>query len=59
MKLVDTTKPTAGRAIELLVAANVLVKMTGRKRDRAYKYRRYLDRLPVGTELGGAWGPGG
>jgi len=58
MKLVDTTKPTAGRAIELLVAANVLVEMTGRKRDRAFMYRSYLDRLRVGTELGGAWGPG-
>ena len=58
MKLVDTTKPTAGRAIELLVAANVLVETTGRKRDRCFMYRSYLDRLRVGTELGGAWGPG-
>ena len=29
MKFVETTKPTAGRAIELLVAAGVLVEMNG------------------------------
>ncbi len=51
MKLVETTKPTAGKAIELLVAAGVLVESTGKKRDRAYAYRAYLDRLEVGTEL--------
>jgi Fic family protein len=54
MQLVETTKPTAGRAIELLVAANVLVETTGKKRDRSFVYRGYLDRLRVGTELGGA-----
>jgi Fic family protein len=52
MKLVDTTKPTAGRAVELLVAADVLVETTGKKRDRWFVYRGYLDRLRVGTELG-------
>lgn len=51
MKLVETTKPTAGRAIELLVAAGVLAETTGRKRDRSFVYRAYLDRLRVGTEL--------
>jgi Fic family protein len=39
MKLVETTKPTAGRAIELLVAAGVLVETTGKKRDRSFVYR--------------------
>jgi Fic family protein len=52
MKMLDTTKPTAGRAVELLVEAGVLVEMTGKRRDRAYAYRAYLDRLKVGTELG-------
>jgi Fic family protein len=56
MKLVGTTKPTAGRAIDLLVAANVLVETTGKKRDRTFVYQRYLDRLRVGTELDGARG---
>lgn len=54
MKLVETTKPTAGRAIELLVAAGVLVETTGKRRDRSFVYRGYLDRLRVGTELDGA-----
>ncbi|MBN2195948.1 MAG: hypothetical protein JW751_24230, partial [Polyangiaceae bacterium] len=52
VKLVETTKPTAGRAIELLVDAGVLFETTGRKRDRSYVYRAYLDRLRIGTELG-------
>ncbi len=51
MKLVETTKPTASRAVELLVKAGVLVETTGKKRDRAFAYQRYLDRLRVGTEL--------
>lgn len=51
MKLVATTKPTAGRAIELLISADVLVETTGKKRDRSYVYQGYLDRLRVGTEL--------
>ena len=35
----------------LAVAAGVLVESTGKKRDRSYAYRAYLDRLKVGTEL--------
>ncbi|MEI8257809.1 MAG: Fic family protein [Deltaproteobacteria bacterium] len=51
MRLVETTKPTAGRAIELLIEAGVLTETTGRKRDRSFVYGAYLDRLRVGTEL--------
>lgn len=51
IKLVNTTKPTAGRAIDLLLQAGILVETTGKKRDRSYVYQRYLDRLKVGTEL--------
>jgi hypothetical protein len=51
MKLVETTKPTAGRAIELLVTAGVLEETTGKRQDRSYVYRGYLDRLRVDTEL--------
>jgi Fic family protein len=47
-----TTKPTAGRAIEALEAAGVLVETTGKKRDRVYAYQAYIDRLRGGTELG-------
>ncbi len=50
MKLVETTKPTAGRAIELLVATNILVETTGKKRDRSFVYQGYFDRLRVGTQ---------
>lgn len=52
MKVLSTTKPTVSRAIEILVAAGVLVEMTGRKRDRSFSYKAYLDRLRVGTDLG-------
>ncbi len=52
MRLIATSKPTASRAIELLVAAGVLVESTGRRRDRSYTYLAYLDRLKVGAELG-------
>lgn len=51
MKLVETTKPTAGRAIELLGAVGVLKEITGKKRDRSFVYQAYLDRLRLGTEL--------
>lgn len=51
MKLLETTKPTAIRAVELLVDAGVLVEQTGKKRDRSFAYSAYLDRLKVGTEL--------
>ena len=46
-----TTRPTAGRAIDALVGAGVLVETTGMKRDRSYAYQGYLDRLRAGTEL--------
>lgn len=53
IKLLDTTKPTAGRAVEALADAGILVETTGRKRDRAWAYQRYLDGLRAGTELEG------
>jgi Fic family protein len=52
VEALSTTKPTAGRAIEALEAAGVLVETTGKKRDRVYAYYAYLDRLRAGTELG-------
>ena len=51
MQLLQITKPTAGRAIDALEDAGVLVETTGRRRDRSFAYRRYLDRLSAGTEL--------
>ncbi|MSO53373.1 MAG: cell filamentation protein Fic [Acidobacterium sp.] len=51
VKLLETSKPTAGRAIDTLTAAGVLVETTGKKRDRWYSYDGYLERLRVGTDL--------
>jgi len=51
MALIDTSKPTAIRSIEALVDADVLVEMTGKKRDRSFAYQAYVNRLRVGTEL--------
>ena len=51
MKLLGTSKPTATRAIGTLVSAGILVETTGRKRDRSFAYRAYIDRLRTGTEL--------
>ena len=49
--LLDTTKPTANKAVTSLVDAGVLVETTGRKRDRTFRYDAYLELLRVGTEL--------
>ena len=51
MRLIKTSKPTATRAIETLIAAGILVETTGRKRDRSFVYQSYIDRLRIGTEL--------
>lgn len=51
MELLDTTKPTASRAVQSLVESGVLHETTGKKRDRSFAYRRYLAVLQVGTEL--------
>lgn len=49
--LLDVTKPTATKAIEALRQAGVLTEITGKRRDRVYAYKRYLDVLGEGTEL--------
>jgi Fic family protein len=51
MHKLGTSKPTAGRAVEALARAGVLVEITGKKRDRSWAYQSYLDRLRVGTEI--------
>ena len=51
MRLIDTSKPTATRAVETLVQAGILVETTGRKRDRSFAYQAYIDRLRIGTDL--------
>jgi Fic family protein len=51
VKLLETTKPTAAKAIALLEEVGVLTETTGRRRDRTFSYARYLDHLRVGTDL--------
>ena len=51
MKLVGGSKPTVARAIDVLIAAGILVESTGRKRDRSFTYKAYVDQLRHGTEL--------
>ena len=51
VKLLETTKPTATKAVGALVNAGVLVEGTGRPRDRSFGYAAYLKRLVTGTEL--------
>ena len=56
VRFLETTKPAATKSIELLETLGILKETTGRKRDRTYRYARYLERLRAGTEL---IGPGG
>lgn len=51
MKLLNTSKPTATRAIEVLSEIGVLTETTGKKRDRSFAYHAYMERLRAGTEL--------
>ncbi len=49
MELLETTKPTAGKALEALSQANILAEITGKRRDRVYAYRAYLNVLAEDT----------
>ena len=51
MTLVEATKPTATRAIDALVANDVLMEVTGRKRDRSFAYQAYMNQLRLGADL--------
>lgn len=51
VRLLDTTRPTASKAVMALVDAGVLVESSGKKRDRTFGYARYLDLLKTGTGL--------
>lgn len=45
IRILDTTKPTAAKAIDTLVQAGVLGETTGKKRGREFAYRAYLAKL--------------
>jgi Fic family protein len=45
IRLLETTKPTAGKAVDTLVTAGVLHETTGRQRGREFAYQAYLAKL--------------
>jgi Fic family protein len=49
IELLDTSKPTAIKAMDALRQAGVLREITGRQRDRIYAYQAYLDILARDT----------
>jgi Fic family protein len=51
VKLLETTRPTATKAVTALVNAGVLEEISGKKRDRSFGYAGYLDLLKAGTGL--------
>ena len=44
-RLLETSKPTAAKAIELLIAAGILAEGGERKRDLLYRYQNFLQLL--------------
>lgn len=50
VRLLDTTKPTATKAVSQLVDQGVLGETTGRRRDRTFASRRYVTLLSAGVE---------
>ena len=51
VKLLKTTKPTAGKAVQVLENLGVLAETSGKQRDRRFAYATYLEKLRVGTEI--------
>jgi Fic family protein len=51
VKLLKITKPTAGKAVQLLENLGMLTETTGKRRDRTFAYTGYLEKLRVGTEV--------
>jgi Fic family protein len=49
-KKTGLTLPTVGKALEVLEKNRIVSETTGKKRDRVYRYDRYLDILNEGTE---------
>ncbi|MEO0460577.1 MAG: hypothetical protein AAF219_07025 [Myxococcota bacterium] len=48
--LLDTTKPTASKAVSVLEEIGILKETTGRQRDRVFMYKSYLELLKTETE---------
>ncbi len=50
INLLNVTKPTASKALDSLQQAHILRETTGKRRDRVYAYRAYLQVLTTDTE---------
>jgi Fic family protein len=50
-KLLDTSRPTASKAVAVLERTGILNEATGQRRDRRYHYVQYIEVLRVGTDL--------
>lgn len=50
MEILETTKPTAIKAIEVLRKTQILGETTGKQRDRVYAYKNYLSLLTDDAE---------
>jgi len=48
VRLLNTSKPTAAKAVSVLERLRILKETTGRRRDRTYGYSAYLERLRAG-----------
>src|SRR5207237_2160625 len=51
VRLLKTTKPTAGKAVQVLENLGVLVEKSGKQRNRKFAYAAYLEKLRAGTEI--------
>jgi Fic family protein len=51
IELLEVSKPTALKAIDVLRQSGVLEEITGKRRDRVYAYQRYLTILQADTEV--------
>ena len=45
VELLNTTKPTASKAIDALVKVGILQEITGGKRNRLFRYSKYIGLL--------------
>jgi Fic family protein len=45
------TKPPVIKALNILMECGILTEVTGKKKDKVYRYEQYLNILAEGTEL--------
>ncbi len=49
VEILETSKPTASKAIQVLIDVGILYETTGQQRDRVYAYRNYMKLLAMDT----------